>query len=78
MHLGPRPNFGPPRSIYRAAQPLTRTRVTLPRGDHCSAYLARLDNPVCHCWVGPGSWEHLEGGWIGDPVQLNLIATKTC
>jgi hypothetical protein len=55
MHLGPRPNFGPPRSIYRAAQPLTRTRVTLPRGDHCSAYLARLDNPVCHCWVGPGS-----------------------
>jgi hypothetical protein len=55
MHLGPRPNFGPPRSIYRAAQPLTRTRVTLPGGDHCSAYLARLDNPVCHCWVGPGS-----------------------
>jgi hypothetical protein len=23
-------------------------------------------------------WEHLEGGWIGDPVKLKLIATKTC
>jgi hypothetical protein len=21
-------------------------------------------------------WEHLEGGWIGDPVKLKLIATK--
>jgi hypothetical protein len=24
------------------------------------------------------NWEHLEGGWIGDPVKLKLIATKTC
>jgi hypothetical protein len=25
------------------------------------------------------TWEHLEGGgWIGDPVKLKLIATKTC
>jgi hypothetical protein len=23
-------------------------------------------------------WEHLEGGWIGDPAKLKLIATKTC
>jgi hypothetical protein len=21
-------------------------------------------------------WENLEGGWIGDPVKLKLIATK--
>jgi hypothetical protein len=21
-------------------------------------------------------WEHLEGGWIGDPIKLKLIATK--
>jgi hypothetical protein len=23
------------------------------------------------------AWEHLEGGWIGDPVKLELNATKT-
>jgi hypothetical protein len=32
-------------------------------------------------WIGESEesgWEHLEGGWIGDPVKLKLIATKTC
>jgi hypothetical protein len=24
-----------------------------------------------------GMWEHLEGGWTGDPVKLELNATKT-
>jgi hypothetical protein len=26
--------------------------------------------------VGCTNWEHLEGGWIGDPVKLELNATK--
>jgi anti-sigma factor RsiW len=29
-------------------------------------------------WIPRCFWEHLEGGgWIGDPVKLKLIATKT-
>jgi hypothetical protein len=32
------------------------------------------DCPVAHM---SEAWEHLEGGWIGDPVKLELNATKT-
>jgi hypothetical protein len=38
--------------------------------DECRGIKSNLSNKTY--------WEHLEGGWIGDPVKLKLIATKTC
>jgi hypothetical protein len=46
------------------------------------SYIGTLEGSDCGAWdagakAGAGTWEHLEGGWIGDPVKTwNLMPQK--